>query len=197
MADYAGFLACLGALPIALSIAWVVEEVLKRSWHSGREVVLEETAVSLNLPHKPTIRLTWGDSLTQLNWFFRLQGYPRGGRERRVPEKWVCLASELRQDNQRIIVHTYVAPGQAKTWLDNKEVRPTFHEIHPIEVYTKSWRERLAPPERPSEIPAKVLSGGDGRYWLAEKRRWELSVELTPADFQTLMQVIQQKNGGV
>ncbi len=215
--DYRYFLSCVGAFPVALLLIWGLERLLKRVWHSGLSLELnpygvivhdrrgegargqgpgarEEPGMSAqpsslepgtwNL--EPT--LSWTANFTQLNWYFRVSGYPRAGRERRVPNKWLCLATELRQDDNRLNVFTFLPPERAAAWIDNP--RAAFHLLHPADVYETSARARLGPPGRPT-IPNQVLHSKDGRYWLAERRRWEFGLELTPEDFTTFMDTVQ------
>ena len=187
--DYRYFLSCVGAFPVALLLIWGLERLLKRVWHSGLSLELNPYGVIVhdrrgegawNL--EPT--LSWSAHFTQLNWYFRVSGYPRAGRERRVPNKWLCLATELRQDDNRLNVFTFLPPERAAAWIDNP--RAAFHLLHPADVYETSARAHLGPPGRPT-IPNQVLHSKDGRYWLAERRRWEYGVELTPQDFNTFM----------
>ncbi len=211
--DYRYFLSCVGAFPVALLLIWGLERLLKRVWHSGLSLELypygiivhdrrgegarfqvagsrEEPRMSAqpsslapgtwNL--EPT--LSWSAHFTQLNWYFRVSGYPRAGRERRVANKWLCLGTELNQDGTRLNVFTFMPPEQAAAWIDNP--RMAFHRLNPADIYDTSPRARLGPPGRPN-IPNQVLHSKDGRYWLAERRRWEQGVELTPVDFTTFM----------
>ena len=187
--DYTIFLSCVGGLPIALLIIWLLEKLLKRVWHSGLSLVLDQQGLTVHdrrggaAAETPAVR--WSDNLTHLNWYFRLRGYPRGGRERRVPVKWLCLATELQQDERRLSVYSLMPPEAAAAFTDNP--KQGFHILNPAEVYDTSVRSRIGPPSRP-QIPNRLLQSKDGRYWLAERRRWEYGIELSPEDFAVLMQ---------
>jgi len=196
--DYAVFLSCAAGLPIAVLLIWLLENFLKRVWHSGLSLALDGRGITVRDTRKlpgaegqlatgsevsePAI--TWGGNLSQLNWYFRLTGYPRGGRERRVSAKWLCLATELHQDGARLNVFTFMSPGDAARWIDDAQL--AFHRLNPVEIYDRSVRSRIGPPSRPA-IPNQLLHSKDGRYWLAERRRWEYGVELSPQDFATFM----------
>jgi hypothetical protein len=192
LTDYTTFLACVGAVPIALLIIWGLERVLKRVWHSGLSITLDEQGLYVHdrrngaaenqSPAGPT--MTWTANMSQLNWYFRLSGYPRGGRERRIPVKWHCLASELQQDELRLSIFAFMPPDEAAAWTENP--KQGFHIINPAEIYDNSVRSRIGPPSRPT-IPNRLLQSKDGRYWLAERRRWEYGIELSAEDFATLM----------
>ena len=131
--------------------------------------------------------ITWNKPFAQTNWYFRLSGYPRGGRERRVSEKWLCLCTELQQDEERLSTFAFISPEDAAAWTSPTNGKSaTFHIIDPGEVYDKGVRSRFGPPSRPN-VPTSLLHAKDGRYWLAERRRWEVGIELTPQDFVTVM----------
>lgn len=189
--DYSIFLSCVGALPVAVLIIWLLEKLLKRVWHSGLSLVLDNQGLTVHersggkVTETPAIR--WATNLSQLNWYFRLRGYPRGGRERRVPVKWLCLATELQQDERRLNVYSLMPPEAAAALTENG--KHGFHILNPAEIYDNSVRSRIGPPSRPT-IPNRLLQSKDGRYWLAERRRWEYGVELSPGDFAVLMQYV-------
>lgn len=204
--DYRIFVSCIGAFLPALLLIWVVERVLKRVWHSGLSLELNERGVvvhdrsaagdrgqrlhqsgyspSTAHPYPQTPDLAWAGNLTQINWFFPLRGYPRAGQERRVPAKWLGVATELHQDGVRLNVYSLMPPERAAFFTDNP--RLAFRQLNPRQLYATSDRARFGPPSRPP-IPNELLHSKDGRYWLAERRRWEYGVELTPDDFATLM----------
>lgn len=192
--EYAFFLSCVGGVPIALLLIWGLERILKQVWHSGLSLVLDERGLFVNdrrfgSPAKPADApaMVWSATMGQLNWYFRLKGYPRGGRERRVPVNWLGLATEVQQDEARLSVYTLMPPDKATEWIDNPKLG--FHVLNMVELYDNSMRSRIGPPSRP-QIPNRLLQSKDGRYWLAERRRWEFGIELTPEDFDTLMRYV-------
>ena len=214
--DYATFLSCVGAVPVALLLIWGREKLLKRVWRSGLSLELnyqgivvydgrgegargqrpgdrEESASALGSslapsPYPLAPAIFWHGNLSQINWYFRLNGYPRAGQERRAPAKWLCLATELHQDGARLNVFTLMSPERAAAFIDNP--RLAFQRLNPADLYDHSARSRIGPPSRP-DIPNSVLHSKEGRTWLAERRRWEYGVELTPDDFTTLMDYAQ------
>jgi hypothetical protein len=206
--DYTTFLACVGAAPLALMMIWGLEKVLKRVWRSGLSIALDERglyvrdrrgapAVTSQSPaasdefEQPA--MTWGRNLGRLNWYFRLSGYARGGRERRVPAKWFCLATELQQDEARLSVFSFMSSDDMTRFTERSGEH--FHLINPAELYDTGVRSRIGPPSRPN-IPNHLLQSKDGRYWLAERRRWEYGIELTPEDFATLLDYAQTARRG-
>lgn len=197
--DYAIFLSCVGAIPVALLLIWGLERLLKRTWHSGLAISLDGRGLYVDdrrdggRPQSVDVpAMTWAANMSVLKWAFRLGGYPRGGRERFVSAKWVCLAAELQQDEARLSVYTFAPPEVAAEMTGNP--RNGFHVLNMAELYATSMRTRVGPPERPS-IPQRLLQSKEARYWLAERRRWEFGIELKLDDFNTLLRHAANASG--
>ena len=189
--DYIYVLSCAGGLPIGLALSWAIEQGLKRIWPSGNSVILDDTGLELQTKDGQNQHIEWAHHLVVTNWYFQLSGYMRGGRERRVPAKWLCLASQIRQEEQRVVLFTYLPPKKAQRWLEDEKSEMAFHVIKASDIYSNTLRDRFLAPARP-DIPKQVLAGKDGSYWLAERRRWKEGVELTPKDFATFMSYLKR-----
>lgn len=189
VSEYAFALSCFGAFPVSVGVIWVVEKVLKERWPSGRFVTLLADGVTVQTESGSSVTLTTTQNIVPMAWYFDLRGWQRGGRERRLPQNWFCLAVELKAGKEHIIIYTYLPPGQAQRWLEPVG-SPNFHQIHPQNVYDNSLRKRVAGPSRP-EIPAEIITSKDGPYWLAERRRWIEGFELPEPEFETFMNHIQ------
>lgn len=189
LADYAIALACLGSFPVAVGIIWVAEKYMKQYWPSGRTVTLLADGIAVQTESGNSVTLKRAQNMLPMAWYFDLAGWQRGGRERRVPKNWFCLAIELKAGKASIIVYTYMPPNQAERWLD-EAITPSFYQIYPQKVYDNSLRQRLTGPSRP-EIPPEIITGKDGPYWLAERRRWIDGFELPPEEFKIFMNHIQ------
>lgn len=194
IADYSLFLSCVGGVPFALVIIWGLEKILKRVWHSGLSLTLDDRGLFVNdrranskTDESEAPAMVWSAHLNQINWYFRLKGYPRGGRERRVPSKWLGVATEVQQDDARLNVYALMPPEAAAVWTENHKLK--FHYLNVAELYDSTMRAKIGPPSRPT-IDNHLLQSRDGRYWLAERRRWEYGIELTPDDFATLMRYV-------
>ena len=181
-------IACVGGLPIGLALSYFGENLLKRFWRSGRAVVIENAGITLQLNNQVVRRFQAQSNLNLVKWSFPLAAYPRGGRERRVPHQWLCLACQLRQTDARLVVHTFLPPQEANKLITDYG----FHAIDPADVYDTSLSGKLTQPTARPQIPAAVLAGKEGAYWAAERQRWQEGIELTPADFATLMAHVHQ-----
>ncbi len=186
LADYTFVVSCGGALGLALPALWFLEKQLKRVWPSGRAVFLDEAGVQARDPEMAPVQILWADKPFQISWWFYLRGYPRGGRERRLPKHWVCVATQLQAGEDFIIVYTYAPPKEAAVWTHYERA---FRQLNPADIYKHGLTSRLAAPVRP-EIPAKLLLGQDGKHWQAEQRRWLYGYELERGDFQTFMDIV-------
>lgn len=190
--DYAVSLSCVLGLALALGITAVLEIWLKQIWPSGRSLTLDEEGIQYQSRPENAGQIWWGGGLAFLPWYFSLRGYRRGGREKRLSNRWLCLAYQLQQGDQRLIVYSYMPPQKASAWLNNDNSSPKFHELKPADVYESTFSGRFRPPTRP-QIKNEVLTGKDGRFWLAERFRWEEGFELTPQDFAIFMDFIAKE----
>lgn len=185
-------LACLLALPLSLALVWGIEQWLKRVWPSGYRLLLDEEGMVIEQPEADSVRFSKGENLNHLGWYFKLRGYKRGGRERRAPESWLCLACQLQQADRAVIVYTYAPSIRVEQITQAYADTFRFRQINPIEVYEqKGFTGRFQPPSRPESIPTQVLSGKDGRYWLAEQRRWREGLELPFIEFELFLDYLQ------
>jgi hypothetical protein len=195
--EFATVISCIVSIPIALGCAWLVEEYLKKTWSSGQELELNDEGVRFESGKtedgSQDIRQIYFDKRLNLtNWYFKLKGYPKAGRERRVSDKWYCLANQIQQDGERIITFTYLSPEEAVDWLANEDLVEPFHQISLAQAYKDSGTRRWSTPDRP-KVSSEMLAGADGRYWIAERRRWDEGLELTADDFVTFMKQLQEK----
>lgn len=201
IADYGTFLACVGGFPLALLAVWALENGLKQVWHSGLSLEIDEQGVAVRDDRRRTSvhpiatapSFVWSEPMRLTNWTFNLHGYPRGGRERRIDKNWLCLSSELQQDETRMVVYTFAPPGKAEPIITANASTAPFRELNLADVYDSSIRSRVGPPTRPV-IPTAVLHGENGRYWLAERRRWEAGIELTPEDYEIFLNEVAAHN---
>jgi hypothetical protein len=184
--DYAAGLSCLGALPLSLGIGAAVEYFLKQRWHSGRQIKVTDQGLNVVLSEEEDLTIDWSQRANEVLWNFPLKGYPRGGRERRVPGSWLCLSCQLQQDDHRFIVYSLMSPKQAQPLLDKYR----FHPINLADFYdTNGVKNWLSAPSRPS-LPSNMLTGKEGPYWLAERRRWQEGLELTSQDFEFFLEKV-------
>lgn len=188
--DTAFVISCAGAFPIALGVVWGAEQLLKKYWPSGRSVTLTSAGVVTRSDEGNVVKISDATAVVPLFYYFDLRGWQRGGRERRVPRNWLCLAVELKEKKKHVTVYTFLSPQRGKQWIEAGNGRFQFHQIFPREVYDSSIRARMRGPSRP-EIPTAVLTGDDGTYWLAERRRWTEGFELPPKEFEQFMSHIQ------
>jgi hypothetical protein len=199
--EFSTILSCAGAILLALGIAWATEIYLKRAWPSGNMLLLGDSELVFQMGKRgqsqteedfKKIVFNWSKNLNLTRWYFDLSGYPRAGRERRVSSKWLCLACQLQQDEARLILFSYLPPEEAAVWTENRRLVEPFHSISLAHLYSESGKKIRGAATRP-KIPASMLTGSDGPYWLAEQKRWQEGLELTQEDFATFMEYIEQK----
>ncbi|NCF65029.1 MAG: hypothetical protein GWP61_03590 [Chloroflexi bacterium] len=199
--EFSTVISCAGAIPLALGISWVMELVLKREWHSGKMLTLDDSELrftqekrSKNQSENSARHLVfdWAEHLNITRWYFELRGYPRAGRERRVSKRWLCLACQLQQDDDRLIVYGYIPPNQAAAWTENQQLSEPFYHISLAKLYEQAGKKGRSAATRPT-IPSSMLTSADGLFWIAEQRRWREGVEVAQQDFEIFMKYVEQK----
>lgn len=198
--DYTFALSCTLAVLLALAISWGVEALLKRYWHSGEQIILDVDGIRRVRKAGPVtdstansdVSMRWNLPMSRAFWYFRLKGYARAGREKRVQSSWLCLAAELQQDDTRLSVYTYMPPRKAAALLESFEQTEPFYELPMAVLYEEAGKKRRGAQTRP-EIPAKWIHGKEGRYWIAERRRWQGGAELQPEDFVSLLNYVERR----
>jgi len=185
-------IACLLAAPLAIGITWLLEKWLKKVWHSGYSLSLQEEVMHVEQRDKDAMDFDFTGNFSNLNWYFKLAGYKRGGRERRVSDKWICLCCQIQQDEHRLVVYAFAPPKKTAVYQTDHPLQ--FKKLSPGDIYDSQKDARFAPPSRPNKLPTEVISGKNGRYWLAEQRRWQEGLELTFDDFETFLAYLQTHN---
>lgn len=187
--SYAPGISCVSALIFALGITALAEAYLKSTWHSGRSVTVDDDGIVAVLKDRKQINFQWNKRLTVTRWYFSLKGYPKAGREKRVPSKYFCLAEQLQQGGERIVVYAFLSPKRTEALLASSEFEEIkLGDIQDSNVYQR-WRGSF---DRP-ELPKEALMGNQGSYWLAEQRRWTEGLELVPDDFELLMTIVDSR----
>lgn len=179
-------LSCLGAIPVCLGFSALGEWYLKRHWHSGRMLIVDSERITAHLDDDGELHMARDKHMNTLWWEVPLSGYARGGRERRIPAKWSCVAGQLQQDGMRVVVFCYATPQRLTAWREQYE----FEKLKPEDVYNTSFSARFGSPDRP-ELPAEVIAGKQGRHWLAERNRWRDGVEMTQDDFEQFLEMMR------
>ena len=177
---------CLGALLIGLLMAWLLEFLLKRFWKSGQVIELDSAGIYLTTNGLEQTTLSFSDNIHALKWFFNMDGYPRAGRERRISNKWSCYACQIVQNQQRLTLFAFLSPAIAQQLGDDHD----FFQIHPAEAYDVDENSRRFRASNRPKLSTRLLTGKSGRYWNAEKQRWQEGIELTDKDFLTLLQYL-------
>ena len=180
VASYNFALSCLTALVLGLTIGWFAEQYLKTIWRSGSKITIAPHEIISESKEKGEVRLNRESGTTQFSWYFKLENTDRNGRERRLKRDTICIASEVAQGDGYVVVYTYLPTKEAAIWTDE------FREIDPREL-TDEKSSRFAA-SKTRTIPVELLRGKNGRFWLAERHRWQTGMELTNKDFETFME---------
>ncbi len=155
-------LAVAGAQPLA----WLAERTLMQRWPSGRAVRLAPGRLSWN-DKREQVELDLSQKVNFWRWKFEV----RQRRSGRVATGPYCLALRLVQGEIEVSLYTFIAPAKVSAVT---QVYP-FYELH-----------------RSSDKSKPALGGRDAIFLAAEHTRWETGAELEPADFQKLLEHLDQ-----
>ena len=172
-------------------LLWLIDPLLKQFFPSGHKLSFDmqagtlahsfEEDVRLELSNRPDWQLT--------RWNFRMGRFVKSGRERQIPRGWYCVAMLITSETKELVVFSYMPPRKqrALTRLANWE------EISMYETIEDSGRGSrnlpvMRPPTVSDSIPGKLLVGEQGKTWLAERKRREHGLEMTPKDFKQLFE---------
>ena len=187
--DFSFLINCTLSLVLGLAIVYGIEQLLKLYWPSGRALIVDDATIQTQSKIEESVVIKWAHQPYNQSWWFNLKGFQRGGRERRVPKDWVCVATQLQEADKRIIAYAYLPQKKAARYTEDNR---RFHQIYPAEVYKSGFRSRVNLPSRP-EIPSAVLAGKDGKYWQAERNRWVYGYELSAKDFEKFMNIVESQ----
>lgn len=188
--DYRMALRIVLSIVLGIAVGGVAETILKRVWMSGRWLCLESDGLVYGDKEQQAHKIAWKKRVNVYRWYYSMRGFPRGGRERRVPADHLMVACRLLQDDLSLVVHAYLSPRRARAHPGFA----SFTELNIAELHSTSFLKRYTVPERP-RIPPSLLTGKQGQLWLAEKERWSASFELTPNDFMTLVDALERHAG--
>lgn len=200
--EFATVLSCTFSIPFALAISYVVEIFLKKEWPSGKTLTLDEYKLTYSFPkdivqssddEDPQITVNWSERVNTLYWYFSLNGYPRAGRERRLSNKWFGLACQIQQNDSRLVVYAYLPPQAAQNLTENDDLSEPFVKISLAELYSQAGQKRRHSASNRPKIDPSLLTSGEGRYWLAEQKRWQSGLELNQEDFKTFIAYVEDK----
>lgn len=168
-----GCLVFIGSVVGALLLALAADNVLKRVWPSGRDIVVDADGLTLNDNRRkaagtPPARIHWDQRVNILAWRFTVK---RGSA--RVAKNSIMLGLQVVQDETQIIAYTF-AP--------NKEADETRYEDF----------EQLVLRDVLNKGQMSIRESNQQRRLLrAEDERWRDGAELRYEDFAFLVETIK------
>ncbi|HEX3051510.1 MAG TPA: hypothetical protein VHP83_12695 [Aggregatilineaceae bacterium] len=156
---------------VLLGTAWLTERGLKRLMPSRRSAVLSADRLDvIDQRKKPTqvTRIDWGSTVNVQGWRFTVR------RRTRVPKGWLCLAMQLLQDEEAVILYTFISPDDSKTMagFDNfVRLRPRKETISNTDLNAIADQRRLLK---------------------LEDERWNDGAEIAVDDFRAVVEMVRQ-----
>ena len=169
--------ACLG-IPMAIALAALLvqvgEKFIKPNWTSGRYIELTEydfTLVDRRGRRNEKYTFNFGQDLKVDGWYFEIME-----RRHRVPKGWYCLATQFSQNEQEVIVYTFINPDAIN---EIKKFAQLFEQLE------RTKNTSAQPGQHSSNVR---LTTRQKHLRALEDKRWEDGAEVTPDDFKKLMQ---------
>jgi hypothetical protein len=197
IASRVGSLACLilpAVILVLLSGSMLLqwgERFLPRLWPSGRRLLLDADALTLERRGRLVTKVAWGEPCDTLRW--RLQG-PDPVSDSVPPPGTLYLACQLKQESESISVYTKSSPhdwrrvpGWKQFALLESPRRPSQAQVLRGLFAQTGWRRRAKPAHRGvSSLP----EGDPASLWPAELNRQRQGWELSFGDFCALMEAV-------
>ncbi|MEM9777421.1 MAG: hypothetical protein AAF902_22775 [Chloroflexota bacterium] len=176
-------------------LLWVIDPLLKRFFPSGHKLDFDPNAGTLAHSFEEDVQIELSDqpNWQVIHWNFRMGRFVKSGRERQIPRGWYCMAMLLSSNAKELVVYSYMQPRKQR----GLSVLADWEEISMYETIEDSGRGSrnlpvMRPPTVSDSIPGKLLVGEQGQIWLAERKRRDSGLEMTPKDFRQLCEYVSK-----
>ncbi len=173
-------------------IMWLLDPYVKKLLPSGHVLTLnsEEGILSHSFEEKVEVALQHRSAWQVTRWQFIMGRFIKSGRERQIPRTWSCMAMHIQVDGEELTLFCYARP-RIKRVLDQLANWETISMYETMEDDHKSRNlPTLRPPTASDVIPGRLLVGDKGNVWLAERKRRNNGIEMSPKDFEELLKYL-------
>jgi len=159
----------IGAMVGSFVVSNITERLLVGRWKSGRVVKVDAHGVRTMQKERVQKSIDGGALANVLRWRFEVQ------KRARVPQGWFMIACALEQDDNFLVVYTFVSPKQLEDMEDAAR--------YPLLLSKK---------DKKAEQDLR-LAGVQRRLQTAENYRWAEGAEMKDKDFAAFMTRIQSQ----
>lgn len=160
---------------VLVAAGYGIERLLKRTLPSRRSARLSDEYLILSDRRRNLSRIThivWDKKVNVKAWRFVIR------RRTRVPKGWFCMAVQLLQDEEEIILYAFMSPQEAETLPGYRN----FAHLRPRREIETSRDLRAAAEQ--------------SRLLKLENDRWNDGAELNKDDFRELLATLQRRVDG-
>ena len=150
---------------------FALERLLKRYAPSRRSATLSEQAlVVTDQRHSPArvTRIDWERTVNVKSWRFVVR------RRTRVPKGWYCMALHLLQDDDDVILYTFMSPQEAE-------------QVPGYASFT-----RLRPRKETLSDTGLNAAAEQRRLLRLEDQRWQDGAEISADDFRAVLALVRR-----
>jgi hypothetical protein len=162
----------LGGAAVGFALSWAAENLLIYVWPSGRTIILEPEAITIDEADDGTTTLDLDQKIDAFAWSFPIES-----RRSWVPRGWYCVAMRLMQGKSFFTPYSFVSPKQIEEVPHNK-------------YFTELISRKAA--EKPGNDHLMEIFHDQVHLRAAEDDRWREGAELVAEDFLTLMRHLEQ-----
>ncbi len=150
--------------------SFALERLLKRHAPRRRSATLTEQALIVNDRRRSpacVTRIDWERTVNVKSWRFVVR------RRTRIPKGWYCMALQLLQDDDDVILYTFMPPQEAE-------------QVPGYGSFT-----RLRPRKETLSNTDLNAAAEQRRLLLLEDRRWEDGAEISADDFRAVLALVR------
>ncbi|MFK7800250.1 MAG: hypothetical protein AB8G95_01335 [Anaerolineae bacterium] len=177
-------------------LMWLLDPLVKKYLPSGHVLLQNDQNGTLvhTFKGEPQVTLKDRDVWLVTRWQFLMGRFVKSGRERQIPRNWSCMALLIQIEGEELALFSYVRP-RVKSKIDQLA---NWETISMYETLDDDHQSRnmptLRPPTASDVIPGKLLVGENGKVWLAERKRRDHGIEMSPKDFEELVVFLSSKS---
>lgn len=165
----AGFI----SMPVGVGISYLIEQILRKRWPSGRVLHASPTSLEIRKHAQTQVAIDPTQTANLLTWHFTV---PRNGR---VKKGWKVIALAVEQDENIIPLYTFASP--------------TDFEAMPFsDRFTKLERKKESDENVTKSASSMRMAGQQRRLYEAEQNRGMNGGELTLEQFKQVLQYLHE-----
>jgi hypothetical protein len=161
------------SVPVGVGISYLIEQMLRKRWPSGRTLHASPTSLTMLRNAQVQAAVDPAQTANLLTWHFTV---PRNGR---VKKGWKVIALAVEQDENIIPLYTFASPAD-------------FENMPFSERFIKLERKKESDDKVARSASSMRIAGQQRRLYEAEQHRGMTGGELTFEQFKQFLQYLHE-----